>query len=191
MIPIILDGRRLPIGLVGRGEIAERRLQWLLDGGADNLTVYSDRSSSRLAETAGGRLRRRLPDAADIAPLRLLWIADLPLTEARPIAAAAHRAGILVNVEDVLAACDFHNPSLVRRGDLLLTVSTGGKSPGLAARIRQHLEATFGPEWAERVQAVARKRVAWRRRERPLEELARLTDATIDRRGWLERERAA
>ena len=191
MIPIILDGAHLPIALVGRGEVAERRLTWLLEGGAANLAVYSDRPSCALAALAGARLRAHLPVPGEILSVRLLWIADLPLAEARPIAAAARRAGVLVNVEDVLDACDFHNPSLVRRGDLLLTVSTGGRSPGLAARIRQRLEASFGPEWAERLDAVAAKRSAWRRRPRRLDELARLTDATIDRRGWLPGERIA
>jgi precorrin-2 dehydrogenase/sirohydrochlorin ferrochelatase len=190
MIPIILDGRQLPIALVGRGEIAERRLAWLLDGGAENLTVYSDRPSTALAALAGARLAAHLPSPAEQARVRVLWIADLPLVEARPIAAAAREAGVLVNVEDVLAACDFHNPSLVRRGDLLLTVSTGGKSPGLAARIRRRLEASFGPEWADRLELVATKRTAWRRRPRRLEEIARLTDAAIDRRGWLAAEHA-
>ena len=52
----------------------------------------------------------------------------------------------------------------VRRGDLLLTVSTGGASPGLAARIRARLAAEFGPEWAERVALLRRHRAAWRRK---------------------------
>ncbi|HEX6144533.1 MAG TPA: NAD(P)-dependent oxidoreductase [Geminicoccaceae bacterium] len=191
MIPIILDGAHLPIALVGRSEVAERRLAWLLEGGAADLAVYSDRPSSALAALAGARLRAHLPVPGEIASVRLLWIADLPLAEARAMASAARRAGVLVNVEDVLPACDFHNPSLVRRGDLLLTVSTGGKSPGLAARIRQRLEAQFGAEWGDRLERLAAKRSAWRRRPRRLDELARLTDATIDRRGWLAGERLA
>ncbi len=79
----------------------------------------------------------------------------------------------------------------MRRGDLLLTVSTGGRSPGLAARIRGELARAFGPEWAERLNAIAARRTAWRRRGRPLGELARLTNATIDGNGWLRRDRAA
>jgi precorrin-2 dehydrogenase/sirohydrochlorin ferrochelatase len=84
-----------------------------------------------------------------------------------------------------VALCDFHNPSQVRRGDLLLTVSTGGKSPGLAARIRAQLAQMFGPEWAERLDQIGRKRTAWRREPRSLDELARLTNAAIDANGWL------
>ncbi len=76
----------------------------------------------------------------------------------------------------------------MRRGDLLLTVSTGGRSPGLAARIRRELERSFGPEWAARLERLGARRSAWKRRGRPLAELARLSDAMIDRQGWLTRE---
>jgi precorrin-2 dehydrogenase len=85
----------------------------------------------------------------------------------------------------VTAWCGFHNPSVVRRGDLLLTVSTGGKSPGLAARIRRQLAESFGPQWEARVDQIGARRASWRRGRRPLAELVRLTDALIDRRGWL------
>jgi precorrin-2 dehydrogenase/sirohydrochlorin ferrochelatase len=113
-----------------------------------------------------------------------LWIADLPLAQAVPLARAAKAVGCLVNVEDVMAFCDFHNPSQVRRGDLLLTVSTGGRSPGLAARIGAQLAQTFGPEWAARLEQIGSKRKAWRRKARSLDDLARLTNATIDAEGW-------
>lgn len=187
MIPIVLDPRTTPLALVGRGEIACRRLAGLLAGGADALEVYSDRPTDELAAAAGERLRRALPDEGALARLRVLWIADLPLGEAVPLAQRARTHGVLVNVEDVIGWCDFHNPSVVRRGDLLLTVSTGGKSPGLAARIRRELAERFGPEWALRLERLGVKRAAWRRRPRPLEELARLTDAMIDRQRWLPR----
>jgi precorrin-2 dehydrogenase / sirohydrochlorin ferrochelatase len=188
MIPIVLDPGTTAFALVGRGEVACRRLEWLLAGGADGVQVYADRPSAALAQAAGDRLRRQLPDAAALGRLRLLWIADLPLAEAVPLARQARAAGVLVNVEDVIGWCDFHNPSVVRRGELLLTVSTGGKSPGLAARIRRELAERFGPEWALRLERLGARRTAWRRRARPLNELVRLTDAMIDHQRWLPRE---
>jgi precorrin-2 dehydrogenase len=188
MIPIVLDPNRMSLALVGRGEVARRRLDALLAGGADAIAVFSDAPSAELAELAGQRLRRHLPQPGDLAGFQVLWIVDLPLAEAAPLAALARSSGGLVNVEDVKDWCDFHNPSVVRRGDLLLTVSTGGRSPGLAARIRRGLERSFGPEWAGRLERLGAKRSAWRRRGRPLAELARLSDAMIDRQGWLMRE---
>ena len=83
--------------------------------------------------------------------MRALWIVGLPDDEAAELAALARSERVLVNVEDRPALCDFHSVAEVRRGDLLLTVSTGGASPGLAARIRARLAAEFGPEWADRL----------------------------------------
>jgi precorrin-2 dehydrogenase / sirohydrochlorin ferrochelatase len=187
MIPVVLDPEATPLALAGRGALACRRLEWLRAGGAGSLEVYSDHPSAELAQAARGRLRDHLPDAAELARLRVLWIADLPHADATLLATRARAAGVLVNVEDVIGWCDFHNPSVVRRGDLLLTVSTGGRSPGLAARIRRELAERFGPEWALRLERLGAKRIAWRRRPRPLDELAQLTDAMIDRHGWLPR----
>ena len=189
MIPVMVDPKQVAIALVGRECAAERRLELLLEGGAEQLTVFSDEPCAGLATRAGVRLHRRLPEAEELTTFALLWIVDLPLAEAAPLARSARAAGCLVNVEDVIALCDFHNPAQVRRGDLLLTVSTGGRSPGLAARIRSELARTFGPEWAERLNSIATKRLAWRRPGRPLDELARLTNATIDANGWLQEDR--
>jgi precorrin-2 dehydrogenase/sirohydrochlorin ferrochelatase len=185
MIPIVVDPQHNALALIGRGPAALRRLELLLAGGAGP-SVFSDAPSPELARLAGDRLLRRLPGAAELAAFRLLWIADLPITQAAALARAAKAVGCLVNVEDVVAFCDFHNPSQVRRGDLLLTVSTGGKSPGLAARIRAQLARTFGPEWAERLARIGGRREAWRREAHSLEDLARLTNAAIDAEGWLE-----
>ncbi len=185
MIPIVLDPKVTPVALIGRGELACRRLEWLRAGGADTVAVFSDQASSELVELAGEHLRPRLPSIDELARLPVLWIADLPPSHALPLAKLARSLGALVNVEDVTAWCGFHNPSVVRRGDLLLTVSTGGKSPGLAARIRRQLAESFGPEWAPRVDQIGARRASWRRGRRPLADLARLTDALIDRRGWL------
>ena len=187
MIPIVVDPEVTPLALVGRGAVARRRLEALLAGGAAELAVFSDKPSAELAELAGPRLRRRLPSADELARLRVLWIADLPLGQAAPLAALARAVGALVNLEDVRAWCDFHNPAIVRRGDLLLTVSTGGQSPGLAACIRRQLAQSFGPEWALRVRQLGTRRALWRRRRRSPVELGRLTDGLIDHRGWLAR----
>lgn len=90
-----------------------------------------------------------------------------------------------MNVEDVKPLCDFHMPSLVRRGDLVVTVSTGGKSPGLARRLRRYLETLFGPEWAGRLNELAEKRDDWRRQDVGMAEIGRRTDAYVEEKGWL------
>lgn len=191
MLPIVLDPARTRMAIVGRGDTFARRLGWLRAGGADRLlTVFTDDPGARdgLAERPGPTLVDRLPEPAELARAQVVWITGLPDAEARELADAARSLGVLVNVEDVTDGCDFHTPAVVRRGDLLLTVSTGGRSPGLAARVRARLEAEYGPEWDQRLDDLARKRTAWRKRPRALEELAALTDAVIDGKRWLPEE---
>ncbi len=185
MIPVILDPERCRLILVGRGETAARRTGQLLEGGARDLLVFSDAPSPALEERAAGRLRRRLPDAGELSAAAAVWIVDLESAAARDLANLTRAVGTLVNVEDVKALCDYHSPSIVRRGDLLLTVSTKGRSPGLAVRIRRHLERMFGPEWAGRLDRLSAERDAWRSAGAPLGEVARRTEDYIARQGWL------
>ena len=185
MLPLALDPAAVPVAVAGRGAPALARLHALRGGGAERALLYCDQPTDADAVAAGVSLRPYLPDAAALARLRLLWIAGLPDPEATALAEAARQARVLVNVEDRPELCDFHNVAAVRRGDLLLTVSTGGKSPGLAARIRARLGAEFGPEWSERVAAIGRERAHWRRQGRSIPELANLTSDAIDRAGWL------
>ena len=185
MVPIVLDGAQLPLALIGRGEALARRLDWLEAGAAQRLTVFCEEPGRDLRARLGPALVERLPTATELASFKVVWITGLAEALAKPLAATARRVGTLVNVEDLTEACDFHTPAVVRRGDLLLTVSTAARSPGLAARVRSWLEEAFGPEWACRLDDVARKRAGWRRQERPLPELAALTDAMVDKRRWL------
>ena len=61
-------------------------------------------------------------------------------------------------------------------------VSTGGASPGLAARIRERLTVEFGPEWADRLAQLRRRRAAWREQGA---DVPALTDAMLRSSGWL------
>jgi len=182
MIPIVIDPSLVPIALVGTGDTMRRRIDWLQRGGAKHLTVFA--ADQNLP--AGVVQISRMPLAEEIGQFRLVWITGVDPAEAIPLAKAARAAGAIVNVEDYMPYCDFHTPALVRRGDLLVAISTAGKSPGLAMRLRAWLESQLGDEWADRLETIARKRNAWRRKPRDLEELATLTDAVIDHKGWLE-----
>jgi siroheme synthase-like protein len=76
------------------------------------------------------------------------------------IARAARARGVLVNVMDDVPNCDFAAPAVVRRGDLVVAIGTGGRSPAVARRIREELQARFGPEWAELLAIVGEVRGA-------------------------------
>ena len=139
MFPIVLDLGALKVALVGEGEAVLKRLTLLDDAGAAHVEVYSASPNAALRTRAGSRLKGERPSQAALEAAHLVLLAGLGEAEAETLAGIARKAGRLVNTEDVKALCDFHVPSVVRRGDLLLTVSTGGKSPGLARRLRRHL----------------------------------------------------
>jgi precorrin-2 dehydrogenase/sirohydrochlorin ferrochelatase len=177
MIAVALDPAALPVGVAGRGVVALRRFHALRTGGAGNLLLFTDEPADV------GEAVRPLPlRRGDLAGIRALWITGLPDEEAAELAALARSEGVLVNVEDRPALCDFHSVAEVRRGDLLLTVSTGGASPGLAARIRARLAVEFGPEWGDRLAQLRGHRAAWRHDGR---DLAAETDALLQANGWL------
>src|SRR6185295_4439212 len=83
-------------------------------------------------------------------------------TSAADIARDARAASVLVNVEDVPDLCDFHVPAQVRRGDLLVAISTAGRSPALARALREDIEQRFGPEWEGRLEEISALRGRWR-----------------------------
>jgi precorrin-2 dehydrogenase/sirohydrochlorin ferrochelatase len=184
VIAVALDPAALPVAVAGRGDIALRRFLALRAAGARDLRLFSDRPDQEMAHEAGHALRSLLPARADLTPLRALWIAGLPDKPAAALAALARSERVLVNVEDRPALCDFHNVAEVRHGDLLLTVSTGGASPGLAARIRARLAAEYGPEWGERLARLRGDRTAWREDGRNPTEVTALTDALLQANGW-------
>ncbi len=185
MIPIALNPGRGRLALAGAGALALERLRALRAAGAAQVAVFSDAPEAGLARAAGAHLRRRLPEADELAALHALWIVDLPPETAEPLARAAQSAGVLVNYMDRPEFCDFHAVAEIRRNNLLLTVSTGGAAPGLAGLIRQHLAACFGPEWAERTEEVARLRELWRRAGISPAERKRRIAALAAEQGWL------
>ena len=185
MIPLALSPDRVRLGLAGSGPAALRRLRALREAGADGVRIYTEGTDAALALEAGAALRPALPDEAELSQLRVLWIAGLPRERFVPLAEAARRLRVLVNVEDEPEYCDFHAVAEIRRGDLLLTVSTGGTAPGLAGAIRRRLEACFSAAWAERVKEVAALRQSWRAEQVPMAEAARRIDQLTEERCWL------
>lgn len=161
MIPLYLDPAQARVALIGRGPLAVRRLQWLVEAGAAP-DVWSDAPTFELVSAAGSVLRHELPGIADLARYHAIWIADLPSDEAEALAVIASSVNTLTNVEDVKALCDFHTPAVVRRGKLTLAAGTGGASPAVARAAREQLEAAFPEEWAHALDVIAKARAALR-----------------------------
>jgi hypothetical protein len=93
-----------------------------------------------------------------------------------------------VNVEDKKDYCDFHVPAMVRRGELLFTISTGGASPRLARRLRHMLETLFPPAWSDWLETIKQNRNQWKAEGASFSELAEKTDALLDENGWLKQD---
>lgn len=185
ILPLGLDLSCARVGVVGRDRQAINRLDLLEKFGVRNVTVWSDVPSVVLTQRAGKLMRERLPTPAEIAALTLLFVGDLPESQAAPIAGTARAVGALVNVEDIPRLCDFHVPAVVKRGDLTVTVATRGLAPGLAAHIRRYVEGHLESEWGERLEEIATLRRELRRRHVPPPEVARRIADHVRRRGWL------
>ena len=191
MLPITVDVARVRVILVGEGETARRRLALLDGAGARRLEVYAARPSPDLVAAAGERLRRRLPQAEEIARVQLVFLAGLGEPATAQLRQIALGAGVLLNVEDDIARSDFHSPAVVRRGDLTVAISTGGKSPGLAAAIRREIDERFGPEWAARLEQIAALRARWREGGTDAAAVARRTASWLDRQDEIAAKRSA
>lgn len=153
-----LDGRRCLV--VGAGRVGEPKIQSLLDSGAD-LHVIAPEASERVQQLADeGKIRLALrgfvPDDLDGIFLVVVATSSKPLNES--IYREAQRRGILCNVVDDPPHCDFFYPAIVRRGALQIAVSTSGRSPSLAQKIRKQLERQFGEGYAQWVEELSETR---------------------------------
>lgn len=186
-VPLALDLGLLPTALAGSGPALLKRLT-LLDGEqVPNLKIYAPAPDLAVTNAAGDRLVSRLPTEAEIAACRVLFVAGLPLEQSTALADTARAQRVLVNVEDTLPLCDFHVPAILRRGDLALSISTGGASPTLSRRLRAYLGELFPDAWADRIARIAAMRSELRAKGTSMGEVAAATDRLIDEESWLPR----
>jgi precorrin-2 dehydrogenase/sirohydrochlorin ferrochelatase len=146
---IKLEGRQILVA--GAGKVGEPKISGLFGTGARIRVVSLDASPTVRDWARAGwielELRAFAPD--DLDGVFMAIVATASRTTNERIYNEAQRRGILCNVVDVPDLCDFYYPSVVRRGDLQIAVSTAGQSPSLAQTIRQQLEKQFGPGYAE------------------------------------------
>jgi precorrin-2 dehydrogenase/sirohydrochlorin ferrochelatase len=149
--PIHLDIQNRQCLIVGGGAVGTRKVNTLLECGA-RVTVVSPEPTpqlTRLASEGSITLEKRDYRSDDITGMFLVIGATDDESLNRRVSKDAERAHILCNIADRPEVCNFILPSIVRRGDLVITVSTSGKSPALAKHLRQKLEAQFGREYAD------------------------------------------
>jgi uroporphyrin-III C-methyltransferase/precorrin-2 dehydrogenase/sirohydrochlorin ferrochelatase len=145
--PVFLNLRGRRAVVIGGGAVAEQKVLGLLAAGA-HVTVVSPETTPRLADlaAAGGiELRHRPYRAGDLAGA---WLAIAGTDDRGANAgvwAEAEREGVPLNAVDDLDHCSFIAPAIHREGDVTVAVSTSGKSPALAARLRQRVAQLVGP----------------------------------------------
>ena len=149
-----------PCLVVGGGAVGERKVLDLMAAGA-RVTVVSRTLTPELAALADqGEITYLTEDfrEAQVEGMALVMAAtDDPKVNAAVSAAAQARA-IWVNVADAPDYCTFIVPAQVRRGDLILAISTGGASPALARQVREELQQHFGPEYGPYLDLLRRVR---------------------------------
>lgn len=144
---LLLDGR---LGVVvGGGATGERKVKTLLDAGAAVRFVGDDATPGLRAMASRGEieLRDRPYERGDLAGAAVAIGAGTDESVNQGVYDEAIASGIPVNVVDDVPRCTFIAPSIVRRGDLMLAISTGGKSPALAVRVKERLMEEFGSEY--------------------------------------------
>ena len=149
MYPLYLNIAERLCVVVGGGRVAERKVRGIL-AAAGRVRVVSPELTpvlAALADSLAIEWRQKSYSMTDLDGAFLVFAA----TDSGEVQRAVHRdaqaAGLLINVADAPERCDFQVPATIRRGDLTLSVATGGKSPAVAAMVRQRLDRTFGEEY--------------------------------------------
>ena len=176
-IPIFLEvsGRRCVV--IGGGEVAARKVDALLEAGAQAMVIAPSLGPAMKLLVARGRvtLIERAYRSGDLNGCELAYAATDDPELHRQIAAEAKALGILVNVADEPELCSFIAPAVVKQGALQIAISTGGASPAFAARLRRVLESRFGVECARVLEVLRAARVRLQAGGMdPIERMARL-----------------
>jgi precorrin-2 dehydrogenase len=149
--PIYLDIKDRNCLVVGGGSVGTRKVEMLLACGAKVTVVSIDAAETlkKLSESGVIQLKEQPFQSADLDNVFLVIGATDNEDLNFKIHAEAQRRGMLCNIADRPDVCNFILPSIVNRGDLIIAISTSGKSPAFAKKLRKQLEAQFGGEYAE------------------------------------------
>jgi len=157
-----LDGRSVVV--VGGGEIAAGKLDSLLQAGAKVVVVSPALNPQVSSLVKEGKIEWRekefSPEDLDGAFLVIAATSVPSVNES--VYRAADARGLLCNAVDDIENCHFYYGAVVQRGDLQIAISTNGKSPALAQRLRKELEAQFGPEYESWIEWLGAAREALR-----------------------------
>lgn len=185
MFPIMLDVTGIPVFVIGNDEGALGRVRALQEHGAKTVVLFAP---DGIVPDLPVAHHARWPTADDFrlhAP-RLVFVTAAPDHVLSAIHVLAREAGALVHSQDRIADCDFHLPARLRRGRLLVTVSTDGAVAGLSRLLRDYLaDHVFGAEWGARVDELAEARKGWKARGLSMGTLFAAIKDFVTARRWL------
>ncbi|MDF9408053.1 MAG: Siroheme synthase [Pelotomaculum sp. PtaB.Bin013] len=143
--------------VIGGGQVAERKVYSLIESGALVRVVGPELTPGLKDMVESGRILYRqgqyLP--ADLNNIFLVISATDNKEVNRQVAEDCASRNLLVNIVDTPEKCNFFVPAVVKRGGLSIAVSTSGRSPLLARKIREELETTYGLQYGEFLDLIA------------------------------------
>jgi len=147
--PICLDLEGRPCVVVGGGKVAERKVLGLLSCSAPVTVISPEMTEELLRRHAEGRIQwlDREYKHGDLGKAFLVIAATDNEETQKQVYEEAVKGNLLLNIADVPRRCNFILPATVRRGDLTISISTSGKSPALARKLRMELEKRYGSEY--------------------------------------------
>jgi precorrin-2 dehydrogenase/sirohydrochlorin ferrochelatase len=146
---VLLDLQGKTCLVVGGGQVAERKISGLLHCGAVVEVAARDLTPGIARWVESGKVRYGGETFEDrcMRGVFLVIAATDDRELNRRVALSASQSGILVNAVDQPEDCAFIVPSVIRRGDLIVALSTSGRSPALAKKLREELEEVLGEEY--------------------------------------------
>lgn len=155
--PIHLNVTGKKCVIVGGGKVAYRKACSLKESGAE-VVVVSPEICTEMVNEEGFVLIKREYEESFLDGALLVIAATNNEGVNKRVTLDAEKRNIIVNVVDYPERCSFIVPSTINRGDLCISISTGGASPAVAKRIREELEAVFGKEYEEYLDLLTKMR---------------------------------
>lgn len=163
--PIFLNIKDKKCVVIGGGNVACRKIRALLECGAKVTVISPDFSKNllKISRQKSIKLIKRSYRKEDIRGATLVIAATDNIEVNRKISEDSKKQGAIVNIVDDMEGSDYIVPSFFRRGSLTIAVSTGGKSPFLAKKIKEMLEDSFGKEYGLLVNLIGNIRTQMRK----------------------------
>jgi precorrin-2 dehydrogenase/sirohydrochlorin ferrochelatase len=147
--PILVDLQGKKALVVGGGKVAQRKIETLLEHGATVQVVAKELTAALEELRRAGRIEFLGEEFSEafVDGAFVVFAATDDASLNRRVSRTAQQRSLLVNAVDQPADCNFIVPSVLSRGDLVIAVSTSGKSPAFARKVRVELEQSFGEEY--------------------------------------------